>query len=95
MNLLIPCQYLLHCVLRHVVYLRLISFTYKASQRAFDMINLRRRPCKRGVGIVAKGRNANIRDLLRQEIFQSESLRLRVCPGDEGIAAELTATILR
>ena len=50
--------------------------------------HLRRRLSKRGIGIVAEGHDASIRDLAREEIFQLERLRLRVCPGVGRVAAE-------
>jgi hypothetical protein len=50
--------------------------------------NLRGRLSKRDVGVVAEGHYTSIGDLLGEEIFQPERLRLRVCPGGKGIAAE-------
>jgi hypothetical protein len=50
--------------------------------------DLRRRLSKRSVGIVAKGHDARIGDLVGEEVFQQERLRLRVCPGGEGVTAE-------
>jgi hypothetical protein len=50
--------------------------------------HLRRRLTERGVGIVAKGHDAGIRDLEREEIFQPERLRFRVGPGVGRVAAE-------
>ena len=53
------------------------------------MVNhLRRRLSKCRGRVVAEGHDAGFGDLLRQKIFQPELLRLRVCPGDDGIAAE-------
>jgi hypothetical protein len=39
-------------------------------------------------GIVAEGKDAGILDLVRQEVFEPECIRLRVCPGVDGIAAQ-------
>jgi hypothetical protein len=51
------------------------------------MINRRRRRLSRhGVGVVAESHGTGIGDLLRQEIFQPERLRLEVCPGVDGAA---------
>jgi hypothetical protein len=50
--------------------------------------NLRGRLSKRDVGVVAENHDASIEDLVEEEIFQLEGLRLRVRPGSEGIAAE-------
>ena len=64
------------------MYLQLLSFVYQADQQAFGVIHhLRRRLSKRGIGIVAEGHDASIRDLEREEIFQPKRLRLRVYPG--------------
>jgi hypothetical protein len=53
------------------------------------MINhLRRRLSKCRGRIVAEGHDARIGDLLGKEVFQPELLRLRVCPGGDGVAAE-------
>jgi hypothetical protein len=38
--------------------------------------------------IVPEGHATSIGNLLREEIFQPEGLRLRVCPGVDSIAAE-------
>lgn len=53
------------------------------------MINyLRRRLSEGRVGIIAESHDTGVRDLLREEIFQPKGLRLRMCPGVDGIAAE-------
>jgi hypothetical protein len=50
--------------------------------------NLRTRLSKHGVGVVAEGHKASIGNLLREEIFQPELLRLWMYPGGEGVATE-------
>lgn len=50
--------------------------------------DLRRRLPKRDVGIVAEGHDARVRDFPGEEVSQPELVRLRVCPGRNGIAAE-------
>jgi hypothetical protein len=39
-------------------------------------------------GIVAEGEDAGILDFVRQEVFEPECIRLGVCPGLNGIAAQ-------
>lgn len=39
-------------------------------------------------GIVAEGEDAGILDLMRQEVFEPECIRIGVCPGCNGIAAQ-------
>lgn len=50
--------------------------------------NVGGRLSKRRFGVVSEGHDAGIGDLLGKEVFQPELLRLGVCPGREGIAAE-------
>ena len=53
------------------------------------MINdLRRRLSKRRRSVVAEGHDASIGDLLGKEVSQPKGLRLRVCPGCDGITVE-------
>lgn len=72
-----------------ILYLGLLSLIHQADQQAFGMIyDFCGRLSKGDVGIVAKGHDPGIRDLLREEISQPALLRLGVCPGVDGIAAE-------
>ena len=71
------------------VYLRLFSFVHQTTEQAFGMIDDIRHGLSEGCGgIVAKRHDASIRNLLREEIFEPECVRFRVCPGWSQIAAE-------
>jgi hypothetical protein len=50
--------------------------------------HLRRRLSKCGGRIVAEGHETSVGNLLGKEVFQPEGLRLWVCPGRNGIAAQ-------
>lgn len=66
-----------------------LSLVYQTGQQALRVVDhLRRRLRERGHGVVAKGQDARIGDLLRQEVFQPERVRLRVGPGVDGITPE-------
>ena len=88
-QLLSDHQHLLHQVLYRNVYLGLLPLVHQAAQQAFGMVNyLRRRLPKRRIGIVAKGHDASIGNLQREEVFQPERLRFWVCPGGDRASAE-------
>lgn len=71
------------------IYLRLIPLIYQTAQQAFRMIDHARRRLSEGGGsIVAEGHDASIGNLLREEIFQPERFRFRVCPGVNRITAQ-------
>jgi hypothetical protein len=66
----------------------LSSLVHRAAQQDLSMIDdLRGRLSKCRVGVVAESEDTGIEDLLGEEIFQPD-LRLRACPGREGVAAE-------
>lgn len=50
--------------------------------------NLRHRSSKRDAGVIAEDHDAGTGDPLQEDVFQPELLRLRVCPGSDGIGAE-------
>lgn len=71
------------------VYLRFVSFVHQTTEQAFGMIDHIRHRLSEGCGgIVAKRHDASVGNLLREEIFEPERVRFRVCPGCNQIAAE-------
>ncbi len=43
---------------------------------------------ERSSGVVAESKDAGILDFVRQEVFEPERLRIGMCPGLDGVAAQ-------
>lgn len=74
------------CTCTHVF---LISLVNQTAQQALRMIyDVGSGLAERGRSVVAVGKDADILDFVRQEVFEPERVRLGMCPGLDGVAAQ-------
>lgn len=67
----------------------LVSFVNQTAQQALRMIDdIGYRPAERGRRIVTKDEYAGILNFVRQQVLEPELVRLWVCPGFDGVAAQ-------